>query len=190
LSLEKYNVKRNFHKTSEPAGVYKHAMLKTGLEAGVYVIHKHKARSLHYDLRLEWEGTLKSWAIPKGPSLDPAQKRLAVEVEDHPLEYASFEGVIPEGEYGAGQVIVWDRGTFSAAPGHGAVGEMLEKGSLKVVIRGEKLKGGFALVKTAWKGAKRNWLLIKEKDDDARPGSDITAEQPRSLISGRAIADP
>ena len=155
-----------------------------------FIVHKHRARSLHYDLRLESQGVLKSWAVPKGPSLDPGQKRLAVEVEDHPLGYGDFEGVIPEGEYGAGTVIIWDRGSFEVRSEHETFEEMLARGAAKLVLRGEKLRGGFALVRTRWGGRKDNWLLIKEKDDDARPGSEITAEEPLSVVTGRDIDDP
>jgi bifunctional non-homologous end joining protein LigD len=182
--LGRYRARRDFAKTPEPSGER-----ETGAAAGpegLYVIQKHHAGHLHYDLRLESGGALKSWAVPKGPSLDPAEKRLAVEVEDHPLDYASFEGVIPEGEYGAGKVIVWDRGTFRPQ-GDASLEAMLEKGAVKVQIAGEKLRGGFALVRTRFGGKKTNWLLIKEKDAMARPGSDITAEAPRSVLSGREV---
>lgn len=154
-----------------------------------FVVHKHHARSLHYDLRLESGGVMKSWAVPKGPSLDPADKRLAVEVEDHPLDYGGFEGVIPEGEYGAGRVIIWDRGTFEARPDGETFEEMLQRGAAKFVLRGEKLRGGFALVRTRWAGRKNNWLLIKEKDGEARPGTDITAESPLSVVTGRDVEE-
>jgi len=182
--LGRYRAKRDFAKTPEPSGER-----ETGAAAGpegLYVIQKHHAGHLHYDLRLESGGTLKSWAVPKGPSLDPAEKRLAVEVEDHPLDYASFEGVIPEGEYGAGKVIVWDRGTFRPR-GDASLEAMLEQGAVKIEIVGEKLRGGFALVRTRFGGKKTNWLLIKEKDAMAQPGSDITAEAPCSVVSGRDV---
>lgn len=182
--LGRYRAKRDFAKTPEPSGER-----ETGAAAGPegrYVIQKHHAGHLHYDLRLESGGALKSWAVPKGPSLDPAEKRLAIEVEDHPLDYASFEGVIPEGEYGAGKVIVWDRGTFRPQ-GDASLGAMLEQGAVKIEIAGEKLRGGFALVRTRFGGKKTNWLLIKEKDAMAQPGSDITAEAPRSVVSGRDV---
>jgi bifunctional non-homologous end joining protein LigD len=181
--LGRYRAKRDFSKTSEPPG---EGGAASAGRAGLYVIQKHHAGHLHYDLRLESAGVLKSWAVPKGPSLDPAQKRLAVEVEDHPLDYAAFEGVIPAGEYGAGTVIVWDRGTFRPQ-GDAELATMLEKGAVKVEIAGEKLRGGFALVRTRFGGKKTNWLLIKEKDAAARPGSDVTAEQPRSVLSGRDV---
>ena len=183
--LGRYHAKRDFTKTSEPSGA--HAASAAPARADrVYVIQKHHAGHLHYDLRLESRGVLKSWAVPKGPSLDPADRRLAVEVEDHPLEYAGFEGAIPEGEYGAGTVIVWDRGTFRPQ-GDEELATRLEKGAVTVEIAGEKLRGGFALVRTRFGGKKTNWLLIKEKDTLARPGSDITAEAPRSVLSGRDV---
>ncbi len=187
MLLNKYNDKRNFDITSEPSGVDKHALLKSGKGGSRYVIHKHQASHLHYDLRLEWDGVLKSWAVPKGPSLDPSEKRLAVQVEEHPLEYADFEGVIPEGEYGAGQVIVWDSGTFETVSDGDTFGEMLLHGALKLVIHGRKLQGGFHLIRTKWGGRKNNWLLIKGKDAQARSGSEITVEQPRSVLSGRDV---
>lgn len=184
-SLGRYQAKRDFGKTPEPAG---DAPVQSPDADRIYVIQKHHAGHLHYDLRLESGGVLKSWAVPKGPSLDPADRRLAVEVEDHPLDYAGFEGTIPEGEYGAGTVIVWDRGTFR--PQGGASFEaMLEKGSVKIEIAGEKLTGGFALVRTAFGGKKNSWLLIKEKDAQARPGSAVTDEAPRSVVSGRDVDD-
>jgi bifunctional non-homologous end joining protein LigD len=182
--LGRYHAKRDFAKTPEPSGAA--GARTTSGPARVYVIQKHHAGHLHYDLRLESGGVLKSWAVPKGPSLDPADKRLAVEVEDHPLDYADFEGVIPEGEYGAGTVIVWDRGRFRPQGG-ATFEEMLEKGAAKVEIEGEKLMGGFALVRTRFGGKSNNWLLIKEKDAHARPGSDVTAEVPRSVLSGRDV---
>jgi bifunctional non-homologous end joining protein LigD len=183
--LRRYHAKRDFAKTPEPAGAAPAA--GTGPER-VYVIQKHHAGHLHYDLRLESGGVLKSWAVPKGPSLDPADRRLAVEVEDHPLDYAGFEGAIPAGEYGAGSVIVWDRGTFRPR-GDASFESMLEKGSVKIDIAGEKLSGGFALVRTRFGGKKNNWLLIKEKDAHARPGSAVTDEAPRSVISGKDVDD-
>ena len=183
--LDRYHAKRDFTKTPEPAGA---AAVEPVSPDRVYVIQKHHAGHLHYDLRLESGGVLKSWAVPKGPSLDPADRRLAVEVEDHPLDYAGFEGAIPAGEYGAGRVIVWDRGTFRPR-GDASFETMLEKGSVKIEIAGEKLAGGFALVLTRFAGKKNNWLLIKEKDTHARPGSAVTDEAPRSVLSGKEVDD-
>jgi bifunctional non-homologous end joining protein LigD len=186
--LGRYRAKRDFTKTSEPSGPEAAPAAPAG-PGRVYVIQKHHAAHLHYDLRLESGGVLKSWAVPKGPSLDPADRRLAVEVEDHPLDYADFEGAIPEGEYGGGSVIVWDRGTFRPR-GDESFEAMLEKGAVKIDISGEKLAGGFALVRTRFAGKKNNWLLIKEKDAHARPGSAVTEEAPRSVLSGRDVDDP
>jgi bifunctional non-homologous end joining protein LigD len=186
--LGRYRAKRDFTKTAEPAGAGDMPAAPAGADR-VYVVQKHHAGHLHYDLRLESGGVLKSWAVPKGPSLDPADRRLAVEVEDHPLDYACFEGAIPEGEYGGGTVIVWDRGTFREQ-GDASFEAMLEKGSVKIEIAGEKLAGGFALVRTRFGGKKNNWLLIKEKDARARPGSAVTEEQPHSVVSGRDVDDP
>lgn len=125
--------------------------------------------------------------MPKGPSLDPGDRRLAVEVEDHPLDYGDFEGVIPADEYGAGKVIVWDRGTYRPREPELDLGAMAESGTVKIDLAGEKLRGGYVLVRTRWGGKKANWLLIKEKDDQARPGSKITEEQPLSIVSGRDV---
>lgn len=186
--LGHYRARRDFTKTAEPAGA-DGAPAAPGGAPRVYVIQKHHAGHLHYDLRLESGGVLKSWAVPKGPSLDPADRRLAIEVEDHPLDYAGFEGAIPDGEYGAGTVIVWDRGTFHPQ-GEESFETMLKKGAAKIVIAGEKLAGGFALVRTRFGGKKNNWLLVKEKDSHARPGSAVTEEAPRSVLSGRDVDDP
>ncbi|RML53049.1 ATP-dependent DNA ligase [Pseudomonas amygdali pv. morsprunorum] len=181
-----YTRKRNFDVTSEPAESKRKGKARSG--ALSFVIQKHDARNLHYDFRLELDGTLKSWAVPKGPSLDPKQKRLAVHVEDHPLDYAAFEGSIPKGQYGGGDVIVWDRGIWQP---HGDPHETYADGKLKFTLIGEKLSGEWALVRTRLKGSgsKEQWLLIKEKDDIARPAAeyDITEAQPQSVISGAHI---
>ncbi|SPB18286.1 ATP-dependent DNA ligase [Caballeronia novacaledonica] len=188
--LETYQRKRTFDKTPEPSGAARRSARakKSAKHALSFVIQEHDARRLHYDFRLELDGTLKSWAVPKGPSLDPSVKRLAVHVEDHPLDYGSFEGDIPEGNYGAGSVIVWDRGTW--APQSGSVEEAereYEKGKLKFVLDGEKLHGGWTLVKSHMRGSgdKEQWLLIKERDDEARPEAeyDILLKQPGSVMS-------
>jgi DNA ligase D-like protein (predicted polymerase)/DNA ligase D-like protein (predicted 3'-phosphoesterase) len=188
--VSEYARKRNFDITSEPTETAK-AKSKTAAHALSFVIHKHDARNLHYDFRLELEGTLKSWAVPKGPSLDPAHKRLAVHVEDHPLSYAGFEGSIPEGQYGAGDVIVWDRGVWKP---HGDPQQTYKDGKLKFTLVGEKLTGEWALVRTRLKGSgdKEQWLLIKEKDEIARPGDeyDIVEDQPQSVISGKRVGKP
>src|SRR4051794_8508603 len=152
-----------------------------GVSAGVFVVQEHQATAHHYDVRLEVDGVMRSWAVPRGPSLDPAVKRLAVQVPDHGLGHNAFEGAV-----GAGGVIVWDRGTYERG---GRVGwpEALERGHAVFVLHGEKLRGGFALQRTR-AGAKPQWLLIKRRDDEARPGSDIVAERPESVLSGRTLA--
>lgn len=186
MSLKQYQTKRDFSKTPEPAGGQ--ATPGRGAARLRFVVHKHQASRLHYDFRLEMDGVLKSWAVPKGPSVDPADKRLAVMVEDHPLEYRDFEGAIPEPEYGAGTVMIWDEGTYQVI-GAESGAEALAKGALKVDLAGRKLIGGWALVRTKWRGEDKNWLLIKEKDDHAQPGRDVLAESPRSARSGRTMED-
>ncbi len=185
MSLEQYRKKRDFRKTPEPAG--KRAASHSRLQ---FVIQKHAASRLHYDFRLELDGTLKSWAVPKGPSLDPRDKRLAVQVEDHPLEYAGFEGVIPQQQYGAGAVVIWDRGTWSPS---GEPAQAYANGQLKFRLEGEKLHGGWALVRMKGRASdgKENWLLIKEKDEWARPGEGTQAvdQRPESVVSGRTLED-
>lgn len=153
-----------------------------GVSAGVFVVQEHKATAHHYDLRLEVDGVMRSWAVPKGPSLDPAAKRLAVQVEDHGMGHNDFEGTL-----GDGGVIVWDRGSYEQG-GRVAWPEALERGHAVFVLHGEKLRGGFALQRTR-EGAKPQWLLIKRRDDEARSGSDIVAERPESVVSGRTLAD-
>ncbi|AXV82494.1 DNA ligase D [Ralstonia solanacearum] len=189
--LDAYRRKRDFSQTREPAGE-RRATGQRSDGALRYVIQKHDATRLHYDFRLELDGTLKSWAIPKGPSLDPADKRLAVHVEDHPLDYADFEGHIPEDQYGGGDVIVWDRGTWRP---HGDAHAAYRAGKLKFDLDGEKLHGAWTLVRTRLPGSGRHpreqWLLIKERDDQVRPSSayDITQALPASVISGRDVGD-
>ncbi len=188
MALEEYRRKRDFRKTPEPAGVAAPDG-KTG--AGLsFVIQKHAARRLHYDFRLELDGVLKSWAVPKGPSLDPGEKRLAVHVEDHPLDYGEFEGVIPEGEYGGGTVLLWDRGVW--VPLNSDPDAAYRKGSLKFTLKGEKLHGNWALVRMGGKAANErheNWLLIKERDEEAVPqsGDAVVANNPLSVASGRSM---
>jgi len=155
----------------------------------LYVIQKHCASHLHYDFRLEWNGVLLSWAVPKGPSLDPSVRRLGMQVEDHSVEYASFEGVIPEGEYGAGTVMVWDKGTWE--PESADVNAALQKGDLPFTLHGKKLKGSWVLVRTRGYGASRgrsSWLLIKHRDIEAS-NRDVEAEEPYSVLSHRLLAD-
>jgi len=182
--LEQYHSKRDFKKTAEPAGkVSRSAKGRTG---GIFVIHKHDATRLHYDLRLEHDGVLWSWAVTRGPSLDPHEKRLAVHVEDHPIDYAPFEGTIPKGEYGGGTVIVWDEGTWTPKIDPA---KAMKKGHISFDLHGHKLHGLWHLVRLKPRaGEKRdNWLLIKSDDAAARPGEDILKEQPKSVKSGLAI---
>lgn len=185
--VSEYNKKRNFDLTSEPPEEKQRG--KRGAQALRFVIQKHDARNLHYDFRLEMNGTLKSWAIPKGPSLDPNDKRLAVHVENHPLGYAKFEGSIPKGQYGGGEVIVWDEGVWQP---QGDVEAAYQSGKLKFTLVGEKLSGDWALVRTRLRGSgdKEQWLLIKERDDAARPASeyDILKVRPESVITGELLA--
>ncbi|MGA9422700.1 MAG: DNA polymerase ligase N-terminal domain-containing protein, partial [Rhodanobacteraceae bacterium] len=188
--LSEYSAKRRFEATPEPGP----NVPEGGAGPLLFVVQQHAARQLHYDFRLECEGVLKSWAVPKGPSLDPNDKRLAVLVEDHPYDYASFEGVIPPGQYGAGEVIVWDCGVYSPDEGGTSfhdraeaerrVREGIDAGKLGIQLRGEKLKGSFALVRT--KDAK-NWLLIKHKDRFVT--TDAVTARDRSVLSGVAVKD-
>lgn len=184
-SLKKYREKRDFRKTSEPQGGKK----KSAAEA-IFVIQKHDARRLHYDFRLEVDGVLKSWAVPKGPSTDPREKRLAVPTEDHPLAYGDFEGVIPEGEYGAGTVLLWDTGGYrnlrGEKDGDGAsMRESLQEGKVEVWLEGKKIQGGYALIRTS----DHRWLLIKKKDDAADARRNPTSREPRSVLSGRTLEE-
>jgi bifunctional non-homologous end joining protein LigD len=169
MSLKEYARKRDFTKTSEPKpGKVRARPAHTGR----YFIQRHNATRLHYDFRLEIDGTLKSWAVPKGPSLDPSVKHLAAMVEDHPLDYGDFEGNIPKGQYGGGSVMLWDRGTFDLiGPESGA--EQIERGDLKFELHGEKLNGTWALVRMKNRGKGNEWLIIKKKDEAAQPGWDI-----------------
>ena len=182
--LTEYRGKRNFDVTAEPKGA--RAGKKSSAEL-LYVIQKHQASHLHYDFRLEWRGVLLSWAVPKGPSLDPSVKRLAAQVEDHPVEYGGFEGVIPEGEYGGGTVMLWDRGTWT--PEDADVDAALKKGELKFTLFGKKLRGSWVLVRTklGYAGSKKpQWLLIKHRDRYAS-SEDILIEDPRSVLSKRSL---
>jgi DNA ligase D-like protein (predicted 3'-phosphoesterase) len=183
--LSEYHKKRDFGKTVEPKGGKK----KKSGKGPMFVIQKHDARSLHYDFRLEVDGVLKSWAVPKGPSTDPSVKRLAMPTEDHPIEYADFEGVIPEGQYGAGVVMVWDTGKYrnlkkkdgKEVPMEDAV----ENGHVEVWLEGEKLQGGYALIKTKrMMGDRESWLLIKMRDDEADARRNPTSTENKSVQSG------
>jgi DNA ligase D-like protein (predicted 3'-phosphoesterase) len=181
--LETYRRKRDFGRTPEPEGAPARAAQMT---SGRFVVQKHAATRLHYDFRLEVDGVLKSWAVPKGPSYDPGQKRLAVPTEDHPLEYEGFEGVIPKGQYGAGTVIVWDRGTYrnlSPVP----MGKALADGHATFWLDGQKLKGGWALTRFRT-GEDEAWLLVKMADEAAEPTRDVTDDD-RSVLTGRTLAE-
>jgi DNA ligase D-like protein (predicted 3'-phosphoesterase) len=190
-SLGEYERKRDFSKTKEPSARGKRRA-KARRRHPRFSIQKHSATSEHYDLRLEVDGVLASWAVPKGPSLDPRDKRLAMRTEDHPLEYLEWEGVIPEGEYGAGPMIVWDRGVFqnisetrSGQPMD--LSQAIEKGDLKLFMLGEKIKGAYALVRTGPAGDREKWLLIKKRDEGADARRKPTSSQPQSVLSGRTI---
>jgi len=186
MSLKEYRKKRRFDVTPEPSG--ERQTDATPAKELLYVIQKHQASHLHYDFRLEANGVLLSWAVPKGPSLDPSVKRLAMQVEDHPIEYGSFEGIIPEGEYGGGTVMVWDHGTWASESADADAA--LAKGDLKFTLHGAKLKGSWVLVRTrGFGGGKRSsWLLIKHRDRFASTG-DITTEKPGSALTGRLMAE-
>jgi bifunctional non-homologous end joining protein LigD len=190
-SLKEYRKKRDFKVTKEPEGATPARASQSDL---LYVVQKHQASHLHYDFRLEWRGVLLSWAVPKGPSLDPSVKRFATRVEDHPVEYGDFEGVIPQGEYGGGTVMLWDRGAWT--PEVPDVDDGLQKGDLKFTLHGKKLKGSWVLVRTAFRPSeksgyggrgKESWLLIKHRDRYASP-EDVVATHPRSVASRRLLA--
>jgi DNA ligase D-like protein (predicted 3'-phosphoesterase) len=186
--LKKYKEKRNFRKTGEPAGGKKKSSKKP-----IFIIQKHDASNLHYDFRLEIEGVLKSWAVPKGPSTNPSVKRLAMPTEDHPLEYADFEGIIPEGQYGAGTVILWDRGTYEnkrekKEENKKSMEESLKEGKIEIYLHGEKLKGGYALIRTG-KGKNERWLLIKMRDEEADARRNPVSTEPGSVLSGKTLEE-
>lgn len=178
MALTEYKKKRKFDKTPEPGPTKKRT--KTGR---LFVVQKHRATQLHYDFRLEVDGVLKSWAIPKGPSLDPKVRRLAMQVEDHPVDYADFEGVIPEGEYGGGTVMVWDYGTYKPENGDDPA-QALRKGELKFSLNGKKLKGSWVLVRTR----DRQWLLIKHKDYYTTE-EEVTEIAPASILTRRMLTE-
>jgi DNA ligase D-like protein (predicted 3'-phosphoesterase) len=189
-SLEEYERKRDFSKTREPSGKGRKGKAKRRHPR--FAFQKHSATSEHYDLRLEVDGVLASWAVPKGPSLDPRDKRLAMRTEDHPLEYLEWEGVIPEGEYGAGPMIVWDRGVFQniSETRRGEpmeLAEAIKKGDVKLFMLGEKIKGAYALVRTGPPSDRESWLLIKKRDEAADARRRPTSSQPESVLSGRTI---
>jgi bifunctional non-homologous end joining protein LigD len=180
MALEEYAAKRSFSNTPEPAPGKK----KSKAAGDYFCVQRHDATRLHYDFRLEIDGVLKSWAVPKGPSLDPGVKHLAAHVEDHPVEYGDFEGNIPAGNYGAGSVMLWDRGTFELLDGMPG-DEQIKRGDLKFRLHGEKLNGDFALVLMKGRGKGNEWLIIKKKDEFATPGWDIESYA-YSVLSGRS----
>ncbi len=185
-ALEEYAKRRDFTRTAEPRAIRRRTAAKLA-----YVIQKHEASRLHYDLRLELDGVMRSWAVPKGPSLDPAVKRLAVEVEDHPVDYNSFEGTIPEGEYGGGTVMIWDRGTWEyagdATSGVAGARRGLEKGTLEFTLAGKRLKGNWVLIRTRRAGKAQQWLLIKQRDRYASETIDVTEKYLKSVATGRTM---
>lgn len=190
MNLEKYNQKRDFTRTPEPSDQI--ITFEWAKGKPFFVIQKHAASALHYDFRIEVDGVLKSWAVPKGPSTDPSIKRLAVPTEDHPLAYADFEGVIPEGEYGGGTVMLWDRGPYrnlkvsEDGTVEKTVAQQLEEGHVTIWLEGQKLQGGYALIRTG-RGEKARWLLIKMDDGDADPGRNPTETENLSVKTGRTM---
>lgn len=188
MSLEAYRKKRNFDRTPEPPGEVRRSARR---RKPIFVVQKHDASRLHYDFRLEINGVLASWAVPKGPSMNPADKRLAVRTEDHPLEYADFEGIIPEGQYGAGTVMVWDKGWYEPASGP-PLDRQLARGKIDVVLHGRKLRGGFTIIRTtnrsSGRSQTRNWLLVKHRDEYADSSWSIDAPTlNRSVLTGRTL---
>lgn len=186
--LSRYKRMRDFGRTPEPSGGRpKKARFPS------FVVQKHAATRLHYDFRLEVDGVLASWAVPKGPSFDPAVKRLAMRTEDHPMDYAGFEGNIPKGQYGGGSVIVWDRGFYlnvtTKAGRLVPMARAIADGRVKIWMEGEKLKGGFALTRIGAERGKEAWLLVKHRDKEARPGRDPVSRAPRSVLSGRTVEE-
>jgi DNA ligase D-like protein (predicted 3'-phosphoesterase) len=184
--LSEYRKKRDFKRTPEPSGRQKRAGKKP-----IFVIQKHDARNLHYDFRIEVNGVLKSWAVPKGPSLDPKIKRLSIETEDHPMDYADFEGTIPEGEYGGGTVMVWDKGTYRNLKEKDGrevpMEKCIENGHLTIRLEGKKLGGGYSL--TRFKKEDRQWLLVKMDDEEADARRNPVAAEPDSALTGRTLIE-
>ena len=187
--LEQYRTRRDLEASPEPAGEVRDAT-----DRPIFVIQQHDASNLHYDVRLEADGVLLSWAVPKGPSTDPRDQQLAIRTEDHPVDYADFEGRIPEGEYGAGTVIVWDIGPYRnlTTDDDGeelAVGRAVEEGHVKVWLEGEKLRGGYALTHAKLGGDESNWLLVKIDDEAADARRNPTSTEPHSVLSDRTIEE-
>ena len=184
--LKEYHKKRNFKITAEPFGGSK----KKG-KKNIFVIQKHYASNLHFDFRIQVDDVLKSWAVPKGPSTDPKERRLAMPTEDHPLDYANFEGIIPEDQYGGGTVMVWDAGTYrnineDKDGNEVSLDKSLKDGEIKISLDGRKLKGGYALVKTV-KGKKPKWMFVKMKDDYADARRNPVSTQNKSVLTGRTM---
>ena len=196
-ALAPYRRKRDFTKTAEPSGAEKSAAASRssgGAPRGRplrYVIQKHAASHLHFDWRLELDGVMKSWAVPKGPSVVPGERRLAMEVEDHPISYNTFEGTIPKGQYGGGTVMLWDRGVYDSTDGGGAAAlrQGYARGKLDITLAGERLKGSFTMVRTRGRGERAQWLLMKRTDEWADPDRDIVAEVVTSVDSGRTMEE-
>lgn len=191
-NLDKYKQKRDFRKTTEPSG--NEVDFDWGDKRPIFVIQKHDASNLHYDFRIEVDGVLKSWAVPKGPSTDPSVKRMAIPTEDHPLGYADFEGTIPKDEYGGGTVMVWDRGAYQnlneEKDGDSAksVAQQLKDGHATIWLEGEKLSGGYALIRTE-RGEDERWLLIKMDDDEADARRNPTSTEPDSVKTDRTLEE-
>jgi bifunctional non-homologous end joining protein LigD len=188
MSLEEYRKKRKFDKSPEPAGRARRSSRRR-----TFVVQKHDARQLHYDFRLAINGVLVSWAVPNGPSMNPAEKHLAIRTEDHPLKYAAFEGVIPEGQYGAGTVMVWDTGTYEPQNGI-PPDDQLARGKIDVELHGMKMRGGFTLIRTGKRSTDRSgkerWLLIKQRDEYANPSWNIESSRfARSFLTGRSLKE-
>ncbi len=186
--LEEYQKKRHLNASPEPGEG--EGSLDWADKRPIFVIQEHAASSLHYDFRIEVDAVLKSWAVPKGPSTDPSEKRLAVPTEDHPLAYADFEGVIPKGEYGAGTVLIWDRGSYRNLKDEGgkrkSVSQQIEDGHVTIWLEGQKISGGYALIRTQ-DGKDARWLLIKMNDERADARRNPTSTEPKSVTSGRTL---
>lgn len=181
-NLRDYRSKRDPRRSGEPGGRDQPRRGHAGTPR--FVVQRHDASTLHFDFRLEIDGVLASWSVPKGPSLDPRERRLAIRTEDHPLDYATFEGTIPQDQYGGGTVVVWDTGTYASPEGENAT-DGLRAGHLRVVLHGEKLNGAFSLVRTHMSGRGEQWLLLKKDDDGADRRRKPAKTQPESVLSGR-----
>ncbi|WP_037374020.1 DNA polymerase ligase N-terminal domain-containing protein [Salinimicrobium xinjiangense] len=186
--MKNYNEKRNFKKTGEPEDIPS----KKKNKEPIFVIQKHDATNLHYDFRLEIDNTLKSWSVPKGPSTDPSVKRMAIPTEDHPIAYADFEGVIPQGEYGGGTVMIWDKGKIESNKKDEdgkiiSLEDSFKAGSIEVILHGKKLQGGFNLVEMKGGNMKGNWLLMKQDDAEADARRNPVSTQNKSVVSGRTL---